>query len=168
MQTEVLNNVGTSELLEQQQFCSFWLANRRFGVDILNVKEINRALEFTTVFHAPKEVKGYVNIRGQIHLVLDLRLLMGFEPTALSDQSCVLIFKTQIAEPFGVLVDKIGDVVDVPAGSVETKGMFEDSSAGDSDNLSEAGVNLVAGVCKLENDILVVLDAYKFLGAVKF
>ena len=168
MQAEVSNNFEASEAVEQRQYCSFWLANRLFGVDILHVKEINRVLEFTTIFHAPKEVKGYVNIRGQIHLVLDLRLLLGFEASAISDQSSVLIFKTQIAEPFGVLVDKIGDVVGVSVDEVETRSMFDDSSSGETDSLSDVGVNLVEGVCKLENDIMVVLDAYKFISAVKF
>ena len=64
---------------QKRQFCTFWISGRHLGVDVLDVKEINSEINLTPIFHAPKEVIGYVNIRGQIYLILDLRLILGFE-----------------------------------------------------------------------------------------
>lgn len=165
MQTTMSNKLDAANLSAQKQFCTFWLAGRLFGVNILHVKEINRELAFTPVFHAPKEVKGYVNIRGQIHLVLDLKMLLGFEPKALDTDSCVLIFKHEIAEPFGVLVDKIGDVVNVYEDKIEDKFKLEDVSSANSD-YSSSNDNLIEGVCKLKDNLLVILNAKKFISAI--
>lgn len=57
----------------KQQFCTFELADRLFGINILDIKEITQEAQYTTVFHASQRVQGYVNIRGQIHLVLNMR-----------------------------------------------------------------------------------------------
>jgi len=167
MQTLTSNEIEAGNISRQKQFCTFRLAERLFGVDILHVKEINRELDFMPVYHAPEEVKGYVNIRGQIHLVLDLRLLLGLETKKLDNNSCMVIFKQQIAEPFGVLVDKIGDVVNVSEDTIEEKFKLDDSITSNSDYIANSG-NLVDGVCKLKDNLLVILNAKKFLSAIKF
>ncbi len=150
------------EGLKKRQFCSFWLAERLFGVDIIDVKEINRVVSFTPIFHAPDEIRGYVNIRGQIHLVLDLRLLMGFEKGEIFDSSRVVLFKPTVGESFGVLVDKISDVVEVDESVVENRRKTDQNGVEMSD-LERRRNNLAAGVCKMENNLLVVLKAEEML-----
>lgn len=143
------------------QLTTFRLAGRLFGVDILDVKEINTESNFTQIFHAAKEIIGYVNIRGQIHLVLDLRLLLGFPWKAAEGDCRVVIFKQAIGESFGALVDKIGDIVEVDAAQMEEYGALDDANAAQGDSWKSR--NLVVGVCKLEKDLLVVLNAKSFL-----
>ena len=117
---------GTALTQEGIQVSTFWLSGRLFGVDIMDVKEINTEVDFTPIFHSSKEVKGYVNIRGQIHLVLDLRLLLGFESKEVDINSRVVIFKQSIAEPFGALVDKVGDILEVSADQCDAREFRED------------------------------------------
>lgn len=166
MQTTMSNKVDILDISTQKQFCTFWIADRLFGVDILHIKEINRELEFTPVFHAPKEVKGYVNIRGQIHLVLDLRLILGFDSRTFNSDNCVLIFKHTIAEPFGVLVDKIGDVVNVSEEKIEERSKVDDISTTNNESLTNND-NLIDGICKLDKTLLVILNARKLIGVIK-
>ena len=154
----LVEETGTENKL---QLCSFRLNGRLFGVDIQDVKEINTEVAFTRIFHAPREVKGYVNIRGQIHLVLDLRILLGFPEKEPDQNSRVVIFKQNIGEPFGALVDKIGDIVEVGSEQVEEYGAHDDAEAAQEDRWKNR--NLVAGVCKLEKDLLVILNARSFL-----
>ncbi len=168
MQTAIANDSEAANISVQKQFCTFWIADRLFGVDILHVKEINRELGFTPVFHAPKEVKGYVNIRGQIHLVIDLRLLLGFESKESDNDGCVLIFKQAIAEPFGVLVDKIGDVVNVAEERIEEGFKIGESPSSSTGDYLTNNENLIEGVCKLNENLLVILNAKKFISAVRF
>lgn len=146
---------------QTRQFCTFWLSGRLFGVQILDVKEIHPEVAITPIFHAPREVKGYVNIRGQVYLILDLRPMLGFESKEIDRKSCLVIFKTNVGESFGVLVDQIGDVVEISSDQIESGG----GDGGVQDKMGSAG--MVQSVCKLPQSLLVVLDARKFLGSLE-
>ncbi len=140
----------------RQQFCTFRIARRLFGVEITDVKEIHPPVKFMPVFHATEEVKGFVNIRGQIHLVIDLRILLGFESKEISELSQILLFKPHVGESFGVLVDSIGDVAEVDETQVEGLGKTDQKVE---DKTIQSFSDLVKGVCKLKQDLLVVLNS---------
>jgi two-component system chemotaxis sensor kinase CheA len=146
----------------RRDFCTFWLSGRLFGVDILGVKEITSKVEFTPVFHSPGHVRGYVNIRGHIHLVINLKRLLGLES---SDENLmsgrVILFKTDIGESFGVLVDRIGDVVRVSENQIEESRNSSDPNL--NDGLDTRDNELITGVCKLKGNLLVILNAHRFL-----
>ncbi len=135
------------------QYVTFWLDQELFGVDILDVKEVTPLMEITPVFHAPPEVRGYVNIRGQIYLVVDLRYKMGIEVGTPGPEARIVIFKDHVAENFGVLVDRIGDVTSVDESQVETDFTLATS---DREGLNQG---LVAGVCKLKEKLLILVNA---------
>ena len=148
---------------ESRRFCAFRVAGRLYGVDILDVKEVNPETGFTPVFHAPKAVRGYVNIRGRIHLILDLRRILGFEPLETDEQSRLVLFKPTVGESFGVLVDSIDDVVEVEAERIESGGLAEEEDI----TSGEAGQdphNVVTGVCRLQDTLLLILDAQALPG----
>ncbi|QTA83712.1 Chemotaxis protein, CheW/CheV-like [Desulfonema limicola] len=148
---------------QKRQFCTFILEDQLFGVNILDVKEINATTEFTPIFHAPPEIKGYVNIRGQIHLIIDLRLLMGYKIRDIDKSSRLVLFKPSIGENFGVLVDKIGDVVNVDETQIEERSGSNSSPGQPPSARDQALNNLASFVCKLEDQLLVILDAKKLL-----
>ncbi len=139
-----------------RQFCTLILGKRLFGVDILDVKEISPNLEFTPVFHAPREIVGYVNIRGAIHLILDLRLLMGFESTRTDEWSRLVLFKPNVGESFGVLVDRVGDVVEVDESYIEDRRKSSKEGRG---GVERRKSDLGSGVCKLDDELMVILNS---------
>ena len=61
-------------MTEQNQFCTFYLDNHTFGVKVEQVQEVFRYQEMTKVPLAPPEVRGLINLRGQIITAIDLRL----------------------------------------------------------------------------------------------
>jgi chemotaxis signal transduction protein len=63
-------HTGGDELL---QLVSFNIGDEEFGVDILQVQEINRMLEVTRVPNAPEYVDGVINLRGKVIPIIDLR-----------------------------------------------------------------------------------------------
>jgi len=143
---------------EEFKFVSFKIDNELLGVDILDVKEVTSVMEITPIHHAPEEVMGYVNIRGEIHLVINLRYLLGYATSEKKTDSKIIIFKTSIAEPFGIYVDTIGEVIEVEESYIEPYNK-SNHSQGKEDRL----LKLVRGVCKLEEQLLVVLDSKKLL-----
>jgi purine-binding chemotaxis protein CheW len=137
-------------------YCTFRLAGRLFGVDVAAVKEVNTHTALTPVPHAPAAVSGLVNLRGQLHLILDLRRLLGLGPAPVTPDSRLVILKPAVGESFGVLVDAVGEVVRVPAGQTESYRADDPARAG----------GLVTGVGKIEGDLVVIVDPYPLLEAV--
>lgn len=148
-----------------RQYCTFWVSGHLYGVDILNVKEVNPEATFTEVFHAPEEVRGFVNIRGQIHLILDLRRILGLEPQEVSEKSRLVLFKPIVGESFGVLVDSIGDVVEAPDEQIETGGLVNEDLPGAEERVESSP--LISGVCRLEGALLLIINARNLLRVIE-
>ena len=149
---------------EKRQYCTFWISGRQFGVDILDVKEISPEIDFTPIFHAPKEVRGYVNIRGHIYLILDLRLILGFETKKVEEASRVVLFKSEVGEPFGVLVDSIGDILTVDEGQVEDRRRKDRGPP--KEGGERRGRDIAEGVCKLPDGLLVIVRSKRLLDVI--
>jgi chemotaxis signal transduction protein len=161
-----INNI-TSEKKKmpesKRQFCSFQMAGHFFGVDILDVKEIIDEVILTKIHHAPPEMLGFVNIRGHVHLVLDLRLLLNFSTKSIDESSRVLLFHPNVGESFGVMVDQIGHMIEVEESLIEYR-VTEENISGIARDFRKS--ELEKGVCKLKDRLLIILDASKFLNAV--
>ncbi len=138
----------------RKKFVTFWIQGELFGVDILDVKEVTPIMDITPVFHAPEEVMGYMNIRGEIHLVINPRILLNLPTRETEPDSRIVIFKPKVAEPFGIVVDSVGDVLEFDSGAIEPDKKSDSP---------KTGKNLVSGVCKLKENLLIVLDARKIL-----
>jgi purine-binding chemotaxis protein CheW len=137
-------------------YCTFRLAGRLFGVDVRAVKEVNTRTALTPVPHAPPAVIGLVNLRGQLHLILDLRRLLGLGEGAVTPDSRLVIFKPAAGESFGALVDAVGEVVRLGAAQTEQYA---------ADDVARAG-GLMTGVGKIEGDLMVIVNPYRLLEAV--
>jgi purine-binding chemotaxis protein CheW len=121
------------------------------GVELSRVREINRTVEVTPVPRTPASVRGLVNLRGELVTVLDLRYLLTRQPTQLQRRTRNVILQTE-AEPVGLLVDQVGDVVESSSGQLEPV-PFE---------VRGIDAGMFTGVMQLESGLLVILD----LGAV--
>jgi chemotaxis signal transduction protein len=146
-------------------YCTFRLAGHLFGFDIRAVREVNTQTACTPVRQAPPEVRGYVNLRGNIVLVLDLRRLLGMEPAPVTPDSRLIVFKPAVGDSFGVLVDAVGDIATLH------EDLTENWHAGEAPRVEEEtgarrAAELVTGIGKLEGELLVLVDAHKLLGAV--
>ena len=167
MTTKSVGGNGSQSALQSiqraHQYCTFWAAGRLLGVDILDVKEINMETNFTPVYHAPEQVRGYVNIRGQIYLILDLKMILGRGQAELLPTSRLVLFKPSVGDAFGVLVDRVGDVVEVDQDSIEDRRRNSQGSMPENAERRGTQDDLVEGVCKLQGVLLVVLNAYRLL-----
>jgi len=146
-----------------RRYCSFRLSGRLYGVDIRDVKEINTETDFTPIFHATKEIKGYINIRGQIYLLLDLREIFGFPSKKIDEANRVVLFMADLGELCGVLVDSIEDVVTVDDGLIENRRQLDREVP---EGIERRAADVGVGVCKLQNELLVLLDARRLVQAV--
>lgn len=143
-----------------RQYCTFRIDTRLYGIDILDVKEINPMLKAVPIYHAPAEVTGFINVRGQIYLLLDLRLMLGFEANDDDSAGKVILFKTTVGEHFGILVDSIEDMVSVNEEDIEQQ-HEDDHESGETDSPQSGSIR--EGVCTLEKELLVIIKANQLL-----
>ena len=95
-----------------EQFITFKIGEREFGVDIMAVREIRGWSPATKIPNSPKAVLGVVNLRGAIIPILDLRACFGEDLTRASKAHVVIIvvIGSRVA---GILVDAVSDILSV-------------------------------------------------------
>lgn len=90
-------------------FLCFTLDNEEFGVDLQLVCQVVKPPPVTWVPRIPERYLGVVSIRGAVVTLIDLRQLMGREPTVWPKGARVLIVETD-NEQMGLLVDSVTQV----------------------------------------------------------
>ena len=90
-----------------------------FGVDAQTVQEVIRYQEMTRVPKAPPSVSGLINLRGQIVTAIDLRTRLGLKPRAAGKLPMNVVVRSDDGA-VSLLVDQIGDVIEVDADNFET------------------------------------------------
>lgn len=130
-----------------KQFCTFELAHLTFGIEVDRVQEVIRTLPMTVVPLANDVVRGLINLRGQIVTALDLRRRLSLEPRPDDELPMNIVVRTSTGE-LSLLVDAIGDVVDVDEATFE----------GPPETLDGVARELIVGAYKLEGKLLLVLD----------
>lgn len=146
--------------------CTFRIAERLFGVEIDQVKEVVQHARVVGVPHASPDAAGLVNIRGKLHLIADLRRLFGFEPSDDRGDVSLVLFKPEVGESMGVLVDRLGDVIAMDPYQIEDRraGEPKDGSL-PPDERRKARQGLALGVGRTREGLLVLLDPKGILPA---
>jgi purine-binding chemotaxis protein CheW len=135
-----------------QRYSTFYLNDICFGVPIENVQEFLEHQIVTRVPLAPPVLPGIINLRGQILTTIDLRVRLGLTSLDKQEDPMMMVVKTKEG-PMNLLVEKIGGVVDVDSG------LFEQPT-----ETLKPGVRAVTThVCKLEEQLLLVLDTEKLV-----
>ncbi len=143
------------------QLATFNLSGRVLGVDILDVKEICDNIKITPIHHVSQKISGYMNIRGQILLVVDLRTEFGFEPGEIRPSSKVLVFKDTVDESFGILVDSVGEVIEISESQISDRRSNEVNGEIDPiiQEKRKALNNLCNGICAVKDDLILILNS---------
>ena len=129
-----------------QQFCTFHVGDHFLGIEVERVQEVLRDCDITPVPTAPEEIRGLINLRGQIVTAVDLRRRFGIGER-FEAAPTVLVLDSG-AELLSLVVDRAGDVVEVE------EAIFEEPP----DTLTGESRRLIKGAFKLEQTLLLVLE----------
>jgi len=146
--TEAKHGSG-DELL---QLVSFNIGDEEFGVDILQVQEINRMLEVTKVPNAPEYVDGVINLRGKVIPIIDLRRRFGMARKEHDKHTRIVVVELN-GKVVGFVVDAVREVLRIPRSVTEPP----PSIAGSTNE------EYITGVGKLEDRLLILLDIGKIV-----
>jgi purine-binding chemotaxis protein CheW len=135
-----------------QKYASFYLNGICFGVPIENVQEVLEFQEITPVPLSAAVLPGIINLRGQILTTINLKARLDLAENESDTQSMMIVVRTSEG-PMNLVVDKIGNVLDVDATQFEKP-----------TETLKAGVRAVTQhVCKLQGFLLLVLDTEKII-----
>lgn len=129
-----------------KQYVTFRVDRMFFGVDVSEVQEIIRHQPMTPVPLAPKTVRGLVNLRGQIITAIDMRSMLRLDRYA-DDSSPMNVVIRAGGETLSLLVDAIGDVIDVDHSTYEVT----------PETIAPHIAFVIDGVFKLEKELLLIL-----------
>jgi len=132
------------------QFCTFYLDQLLFGVELQGVQEVIRSLEMTQVPLAPEVVSGLINLRGQIVTAIDLRRRLELQPRPAGSLAMNVVVRSEDGA-ISMLVDEIGDVVEVD----------EDTFEPPPETMRGKVRSVILGVHKLKGRLMHVLDTEK-------
>lgn len=137
--------------MSSNQFSTFWVDDRLYGVNIKTVQEITKSMNVTQVPLAPGFIKGLINLRGQIATAVGLRELFEIEQNPGSGKINVVCKSESYL--LALVVDEVGDVLEL-----EDK-LFEQTP----ETVSMGVSRFMSGVYKLPNNLLSVIDIQKII-----
>lgn len=94
------------------QILVFKINNELYGIDILKVQEILNFIQPTPIPNCPDYLKGIINLRGTIILVIDLRTRFHFEEP-MNPDNCVIVVVAIGNKKYGLVVDSVSDVLTI-------------------------------------------------------
>jgi purine-binding chemotaxis protein CheW len=133
------------------QIVSFHVGSEEFGLDILKVQEIIRFQQLTRVPNMPAYVEGVLNLRGKVIPVIGLRQRIGLERQTPTPTTKIVVASVK-NEVLGFVVDSVSEVLRIDGNSVEP-----------TPRLGQVSQKYVAGVGKLDNRLLLLLDLDQLL-----
>jgi purine-binding chemotaxis protein CheW len=133
------------------EYVTATIGDQLFGLPIGRVQDVFVLDRMTRVPLAAPEIAGVLNLRGRIVTAIDMRRRLGM--TAPAERKKMAIGIECKGESYGLLIDSIGEVLKLPASGREDNPV----------NLDSLLARVSAGVFRLEDRLLVVLDVDRVL-----
>lgn len=134
------------------QYVTVMIANQLFGLPIEQVHDVFVPDRMTRVPLAPPEVAGVLNLRGRIVTAIDMRRRLSLPPNVDSG-SLMAVGIEYKGESYGLIIDQVGEVLDLPVSDREPNPT----------NLDSRWSAVSSGVHRLETQLMVVLDVSRLL-----
>jgi purine-binding chemotaxis protein CheW len=139
-----------------RQVLTFALGDEVYGVDILRLKEIRGWSPVTRLPQSPPAVLGVLNLRGVVVPVIDLRVRFGLPAAAFTAITVVIVLSLHTERgdrEYGIVVDRVMDVLDIAPGQVKPTPDTAASVAGD----------VIEGIAAVGDQMLILLDAERLV-----
>jgi purine-binding chemotaxis protein CheW len=136
------------------KYLTFILAGEDYGLEILKVREIIGIMDITQLPKTPDFVKGVINLRGKVIPVVDLRLKFGMPERAYDPETCIIVVDIGCVE-MGIIVDKVSEVMDIPAKHIEDSPQFG----------GDVSTEFILGMGKMNDEVTILLDISKIFSS---
>lgn len=139
---------------ENLRLVIFELSGEEFGVDIMQVSEVIPVPRITRIPQAPECVKGLINLRGKILVVIDLNKRLELNSKETDSLSRIIIVEVKDTV-IGMLVNSVKEVINLPLSSIQPPPEMIKS---------KINAEYLTGVGKVGNRLLILLNLVSVLG----
>jgi purine-binding chemotaxis protein CheW len=132
------------------------MANEKYGLEILKVREIIGIMDVTPVPTTPAFVRGVINLRGKVIPVVDLRLKFGMEAREDTQRTCIIVVHLARAAQemiMGIIVDEVSEVLDIDQDQIEPPPSFG----------ADIRTDFILGMGKVNQRVVTMLDINRVL-----
>ncbi|OIJ09923.1 chemotaxis protein CheW [Anaerobacillus arseniciselenatis] len=144
--------MSESNLVNEIKVIVFQLKDEEYGVEVNQVRSIERMQHITRVPRTPDFVKGVINLRGVVTPIIELRNRFGIDEVESNDSTRIIIVAVGDME-VGLIVDAANDVVDIPNDIIEPP----------PEVVGGIEAEYLRGVAKMEKRLLILLNLAKVL-----
>lgn len=144
--------VNFTEDTQKDKYLTFHLADEDYGIEICHVTEIIGIQKITKVPDMANFIKGVINLRGKVIPVMDVRARFSLSPREYDERTCVIVVNVN-DQDIGLVVDRVNEVVDIPAAQVEPPPATSQSQS----------TRYIRGIGKMGDSVKVLLDAERLL-----
>jgi chemotaxis signal transduction protein len=140
------------------KYLIFNLGDERYGIGILDVREIIGMMSITKMPQMPDAFKGVINLRGKVIPVLDMRVKFGMEEVEYTPRTCIIITEVSGLSGstlVGGIVDSVSEVFQIKEADVEDSPNFGGNFSDD----------FILGMAKTEKGVIILLEIDRILQA---
>jgi purine-binding chemotaxis protein CheW len=135
--------------VESLEVVEFTLSKESYAFETAFLKEVHQVGEIAFLPGAPSFVSGLVNIRGQIVLVINLKVFFDLQDNKSDERKQVLVVES-VGRQIGILVDAVRQIKRIPHNDLQ----------GPLPTLSGVKSEFVRGITK---DRTIILDANRLM-----
>lgn len=144
---------GQDAQSDSEEFVTVMIGDQWFGIPVLTVQDVLGPQHIAPIPLAPPEVAGSLNLRGRIVTALDPRVRLGL-PKRDDEKSGMSVVVEHEGELYSLLIDTVGDVLNLPADRFERNPT----------TLDTRWREISAGIYRLDERLLIVMDVARLLG----
>jgi len=148
--------------MEFQPYLIFSLGTSLYGVDALAVQEIFFLPELIPIVEAPQDIVGMINLRGEILPVMDLNRRLGQPHQEYSLTDSIIVLEKQGLR-IGIAVKQVDEVRNIDINDIKTDLSYGRNSRNQPTERSTTHQYFLAGVAKLEDNLILLLDCDRLL-----
>ncbi|MDH3972794.1 MAG: chemotaxis protein CheW [Deltaproteobacteria bacterium] len=141
------------------QLILFKVSGERYTIDVMKSKEIIKPLKITPLPDVPPFIKGVINLRGALIPVVSMSERFGASvekaETAGTETRIIIVALKKMA--IGILVDSVDEIIRVPLKDIQPPPRIAEG----------IDSKYMKGICRMEDDALVLLDLDKILSSAK-
>ncbi len=125
----------------------FRINEEEYGVDINQVKSIERYMPVTKLPNCADFVEGVVNLRGEVKTVIRLARLLGLKENEITDDTRMIVVSVGDTEA-GLVVDAANEVMNIDKGQIEPPPEI----------IGGVKAEYLHGVAKLDDRLLILIN----------
>lgn len=137
----------------------FGLGEQKYGVPIEQVREIMPFMQVTPVPGTPACFEGFLNVRGELISLVNLRLFIGMEALTDLEEAQILIICSEEGSVQGMLVDEVISITEISWDELQP---LEEKTVGKGFDR-----DLLKGVVETPQGLVVILDVEEIMSGEK-